>query len=52
MYPSEVRKFLKSVFMAYDLVCGCFDGFRVYSLLNVCVLLSFYPCTRRMEVQV
>lgn len=52
MYPSEVRKFLKSVFMAYGLVCGCFDGFRVYSLLNVCVLLSFYPCTRRMEVQV
>lgn len=33
---------LKRVFMAYGLACGCFDGFRVYSLHNVCVPLCLF----------
>lgn len=37
MYPSKVKMFLERVFAVYGLVCGCFDGFRVYALCNVCV---------------
>lgn len=35
MYPTKVKLFLQGVFMAYGLVCGCFDGFSVYVLRNV-----------------
>lgn len=36
MCPSRVKMFLESVLMAYSLVCGCFDGFRVYAF-TLCV---------------
>lgn len=52
----KMKMFSESVFRAYGLVCVCvcgwIDGYRVYTLCYVCVLLSLYSCTTRTEVQV